>query len=622
MNTLFSALCWTLLHSLWQGVIAAVLAGIVIISTRKSPALVRYNLLGAIMILFLIAAGITFYIQLNHTTAINPANLAYQPNVTGNYIAGNNVATTPSTSLIDSAVLYLNKYSNLIVFIWFFVFAVKNIKLAADLWWIHRIRNHKTHSPTGEWQGKVNDLANTLGIRKAVALLQSELVKIPVTVGSLKPVILLPLGLLANLPPDQVETIILHELAHIRRKDYLINILQTFAESVFFFNPFILWISSVLRDEREACCDDMVIDFTRHKKSYIEALVSFQEYSLSSAAYAMTLGRRKSSMLDRVKRLLTSENKKLNNMEKLILLAGITVLTAFSMIPQKKTTAHAPRTEQQLKVVSNTRDVLDTLPKSKLSNMDYKSLQFRKIMIYPSNDPRNSENQTITATDQNGKQYKFEKLQGKIAAIFIDGVAVPANQLENLNPLYKKIESTLQEARMAKAAKKDYSDYHQVKQAKPGEQFPADTKLNGFDKKQYLSQELEGKGTNASHQPVKKITGASENDLKKEHPKNSGDKKVPAAEGIEHDQARVMDVLNTLVEEKVVVDPSAVDWFGLTENELVVNGIRQDASLHKKLKERNGIKTNYGLFYGPSKLGGVGIYLDKGDMSSARPLTY
>src|SRR6202008_3371205 len=114
-------------------------------------------------------------------------------------------------------------------------------------------------------------------------------------------VILVPLGLLAALPPSQVETILLHELAHIRRKDYLVNLLQRFSEAVFFFNPALIWISSLIRQEREACCDDIVVSTATHHGNYLKALVSFQEYCLTPPKYAMAIGSKQHYLLNRVK---------------------------------------------------------------------------------------------------------------------------------------------------------------------------------------------------------------------------------------------------------------------------------------------------------------------------------
>ena len=96
-------------------------------------------------------------------------------------------------------------------------------------------------------------------ISRPVRLLESAIAEVPVVIGYLKPVILIPAGLLANLPVDQVEAILLHELAHIRRADYLVNLLQTMVESLLFYHPAVWWISHVIRTEREHCCDDFVL---------------------------------------------------------------------------------------------------------------------------------------------------------------------------------------------------------------------------------------------------------------------------------------------------------------------------------------------------------------------------
>ena len=102
-------------------------------------------------------------------------------------------------------------------------------------------------------------------------LLESCLVQVPIVIGQMRPVILLPVGLLAGLPAEQIELILMHELAHIRRYDYVVNMLQTFIEGVMFYNPAVWWISKVIRTEREHCCDDLVVAATRNAHAYAAA---------------------------------------------------------------------------------------------------------------------------------------------------------------------------------------------------------------------------------------------------------------------------------------------------------------------------------------------------------------
>jgi len=474
---MLKALCWTLVHSLWQGALAAVLAGIIILSTRKSAARVRYNWLGSILIFFVITAAITFYYQLRQNTmakqAVSP--VAVTETIAGDVPAGNELRQVNHENFTDTIVTYFNTHADLFVLTWAVFFLIHCIKITTGLAGVQRIRYRKTHaSPV--WQAKLLELSQALGITKSVRLLQSELVKVPVAVGFLKPVILVPLGLLSQLPPGQVETILLHELAHIRRRDYLVNLLQCMAEAVFFFNPALLWISSLLRQEREACCDDIVVANTTDKGSYLEALVSFQEYSLSPAAYAMAIGSKRFYLLNRVKRMVTRENKKLNFMEKSLLLFGVAAMTAFTFIPQKEKPAPA---RQSIEVTVNepalelppvvvlpkpipsivqkpagkpekryltpvTVPVADTVPSGKNSNYD--ELKFPSVSSTMNHDGANT-TETATLTDQYGKKYSVTKLNNKITSFTIDGNPVPENEINNYAPLLQKISQTVGDGR-------------------------------------------------------------------------------------------------------------------------------------------------------------------------------
>ncbi|RPE09750.1 hypothetical protein EGT74_22525 [Chitinophaga lutea] len=323
-NEVLSAICRTFLHSIWQGVVAAAIAGAVLALTRRSSALRRYNLLGAILLISLAAIGITFYLELQTAVAAAPVSetvaIAAAP------------APLVTQSYWDVLMNYLNTHAPFIMLVWSIVFLFKCFRIGFGFYHIYYIRHHKTSEPDQNWSDRLQLLATQLGIRKAVKLVESALVQVPLTTGFIRPCIFVPLGLLAQLPADQVEAVLLHELAHIRRRDYLVNIVQSFAESIFFFNPALLWISARLREEREACCDDVAVAHTPHKASYLHALVSFASQS-PSGQLEMALSKKKNFLLNRVKRVLTRENQQLTLMEKSILLIGVIVISAFTMIP-------------------------------------------------------------------------------------------------------------------------------------------------------------------------------------------------------------------------------------------------------------------------------------------------
>ena len=129
----------------------------------------------------------------------------------------------------------------------------------------------------------VSRLKEQLGLQRTVRVLQSTLVNSPIVVGCYRSVILLPTSLLTALPASQLESILAHELAHVRRFDYLINLLQTGVETLFFYHPAVWWMSRRMRIERENCCDDVVIGVLGDRVQYGRALLAIEEHRGATA---------------------------------------------------------------------------------------------------------------------------------------------------------------------------------------------------------------------------------------------------------------------------------------------------------------------------------------------------
>ena len=116
-----------------------------------------------------------------------------------------------------------------------------------------------------------------MGISRKVSVWISQHIDVPATIGFIKPVILIPFASLNNLSGDQLEAIILHELSHIKRNDYLINIMVAVIETILFFNPFVVLLSKVIKRERENCCDDFVLQYRYDPHSYAYALLRLEQ---------------------------------------------------------------------------------------------------------------------------------------------------------------------------------------------------------------------------------------------------------------------------------------------------------------------------------------------------------
>jgi beta-lactamase regulating signal transducer with metallopeptidase domain len=317
-NVLTQAICWTLIHSLWQGLLLTIVAGTIMLFTKKASPAVRYRLLMVLFVAFLVVCGYTFILEWNSADA------------TGTLIAGtlpvNHVLQNYGMGDLPAAwIQYCSHHALVIVTGWLIIFAFRCWQMTRALLYIRRIRGSRFQDPEPYWINKLHTLSQQLNIQRTVTLLESGITKIPVVVGHLKPVIYMPLGLLANLPADQVEAVLLHELAHIRRHDFIINLLQNIAETLFFFNPGLLWVSSLLKQEREHCCDDVALEHTCKKKQFIEALISFREHAVYGNRYVTAFPGKKNQLLQRVTRIIQNRNNSLNAPEKIFFLFSFLV---------------------------------------------------------------------------------------------------------------------------------------------------------------------------------------------------------------------------------------------------------------------------------------------------------
>jgi len=292
MNGLGIAIGWTLIYSLWQAGIAAIVLAALLGVVRSSSA--RYALGCAALLAVVAAFGATLvhFVPQHRTGA--PARFAYR--TLGDPIE---FATPAQTA---TGPIALQKALPWITPLWLIGVAIFNLRHLANWFATRRMRTRGVCSAPEVWRDRLDRTRARLGLSKPVALLESCLVQVPVVIGQIRPLILLPVGLLAGLPVEQIELILMHELAHIRRYDYGVNMLQTFIEGVMFYNPAVWWVSRVIRTERENCCDDLVVAASQNAHAYAAALAALEETrsARSELAIAATGG----NLVKRIRRLL------------------------------------------------------------------------------------------------------------------------------------------------------------------------------------------------------------------------------------------------------------------------------------------------------------------------------
>ncbi len=331
---LIPAIGWMLIHSLWLGMVFTIITGTGLFISRSASARARYNMVCIVFILFIASCITAFARELNSVQVNTGASPLFAENETP-------VKPGSFHSFFSGLVNFLTEHAAYIVLLWFIIVLFRAVKIVRSVKYIRRIAHHKTHAPGFLWQEKITSFCKTLNIKRTVLLLESELVKVPMVLGHLKPVILIPFGLLTQLPPAQLEAVLLHELAHIRRHDYFVNFLQSIAETVFFFNPGLLWISAILREEREHCCDDIALAQTNNKQQFIEALISFKEYSLYAPAGTMAFPGKNNQLMQRVTRILDKRTKVFHPAEKVFFLLSLLTLLFIAFVFFQGSTAKA-----------------------------------------------------------------------------------------------------------------------------------------------------------------------------------------------------------------------------------------------------------------------------------------
>jgi len=294
--------------------------------SSKYKYLVQYFALSAMCVWFL------FSVAKIYGQAVDVA--AYKPSVNYYPLA---YAGQVAPTLLQQAKALISQYSLYISGLYVLGLIVHIIGLIRGLINVGRIRSKKKLGLNPMWTQRAALLREKLGMLKNVPIYISEHIHIPLTIGHLKPIIIFPLALINNLDADQTEAILLHELAHIKRHDYLFNLIQTVMETLLCFNPFSWLIAKAIRNEREFCCDDMVTDAVESNHNYAKALYLIAQQNTYSYNLAMaSTGESKYPLLNRIKRLnhmKTKHQLPTQHLAVIITISVISVLLAWA-VPQ------------------------------------------------------------------------------------------------------------------------------------------------------------------------------------------------------------------------------------------------------------------------------------------------
>ena len=280
---------WTLIHFLWQGALIAALVAMARPFARKPPA--RYVLACIALAAMTLAPFVTFAItgstSAGPTGPLAPVPVSTPPAMFQTYL--------PAADFWDRIFPWL-------VAGWIAGVMAFSIRLVGGWFAATRLRLTAASPAPPEWQQTLERLAQRIGVSRPVRLLVSGAVEAPAVIGWLRPIILTPAAALTGFPAGYLEALLNHELAHIRRHDFLVNMLQRTAEALLFYHPALWWVSRQIRIERELCCDDLAVAASGDVLTYARALAELE--SLRPAHVSLAVAANGGSLVNRIRRLL------------------------------------------------------------------------------------------------------------------------------------------------------------------------------------------------------------------------------------------------------------------------------------------------------------------------------
>ncbi|HEX8153283.1 MAG TPA: M56 family metallopeptidase [Thermoanaerobaculia bacterium] len=297
------AIGWALVHLLWQGALVAAVLGATLSVVSRNRSNLRYLIsCGALMLMLVLGIATAWKTYEEPATRAFPlAQWTSNAFDAGDMVLG--VATAPTWRERVAVVTTMARaWLPQIVLTWLIGVALLSARLLVSWLRAHQLARRNAVPATDEWQRTMRRLAEALKLRRAVRLLESAAVEVPTVVGWMRPVVLLPASTLTGLSPEQIEMILAHELAHIRRHDFFVNLLQAMVETLMFYHPAVWWMSRQVRIERENCCDDLAVAVCGNALQYARALTRLEE--LRTAPMQTVLAANGGSLIERIRRLV------------------------------------------------------------------------------------------------------------------------------------------------------------------------------------------------------------------------------------------------------------------------------------------------------------------------------
>lgn len=447
-----TALGWTVIHSIWQAaLLSLVMWGLLSLkSVEKGRS--RY-LIALLTLLSIMACGVATFCFYLGTSSAAEAGLVV-PTIQA--WMGEVIPLQEERSFFS----WVQQQTHIISGLWMLGVLMLILRLGISLGYLRYIRGTAVALGETPVAMDMQRLAHDMGVGKTVRLYASKHTTVPMTMGYLKPIIFFPIGMVTHLSSEEIEAVLIHELAHIRRNDYLHNILISVMEALFFYHPAVWWVSATIRSERENACDDIAVHHLSDPVRYARALVAIEQMRQhASPALAMAIFSDKKILRHRISRILNLKQNRRDMKEKMIavmliisgvffaaakshdmvsLIKGEPLNTMLDTHTDQETddSADVPSIEREEVARANAIEDLspaprrlwstpavprvDTLPRVKRSSRQHVSMK--------------------VITDVDGKQVEIDKENGDITSIKVDGKEIPEESYGEYEDVIREVE--------------------------------------------------------------------------------------------------------------------------------------------------------------------------------------
>jgi D-alanyl-D-alanine endopeptidase (penicillin-binding protein 7) len=319
---LVAALGWTLVHFIWQGALLGCVTAVLLTFLRNARPETRYAVacLGLLLCLAWPAAELVLLLGARDGAAaarLLPAADALRGQA------------VDAAGLLGRSLIWVQQHLGWIVALWAACAGALGLRMAVGLLWIGRAARAQSCDPA--WQARLSALAERCGLGREVRLRVVDSLASPITAGWWRPVVMVPASLVAGMPPQLLEALLAHELGHVSRHDYLVNLLQNVIETLLFYHPAVWWISRRVRAEREQIADDFAARHLGEPRRLAQALSELERLQFSSHHLAQAANG--GDLMARIRRLLRPDVQALN-WKAAVPVLGLAVVCAAS--------AHAP----------------------------------------------------------------------------------------------------------------------------------------------------------------------------------------------------------------------------------------------------------------------------------------